>query len=141
MENNLNDNDDNKPKIEKPKQDRYKKYKYQNERKDITKQLLQVLKINGENKMFNSYDLDHDEETQKKILDMIPNIEKYYTVASWSYYRKEKKKERPYLSIIKSVLKDMSIHFDATVGRKTVDNKINSYSIYNISTNIDIYLL
>lgn len=121
------------------KGERGKQYKYINERKAITKKLLELLHIDNSNKMFNSYDLDHNEETQKAILDMIPNIERYFTVAGWSYYRKNNNQTRPYISVIKSVLKDMKINVVSASKKKRIDEKIVTYSIYTISNNIDEY--
>lgn len=77
----------NKPKVG----ERYKNLKYKDERKDLTKKLLQILKIDANNKVFTSYDLDKDEDTQKKILDLIPNIEKYYVTTRWCYKKESKK--------------------------------------------------
>lgn len=121
------------------KGERCKKYKYINERKAITKKLLELLHIDNNNKIFNSYDLDHNEETQKAILNMIPDIERYFTVAGWSYYRKDNNQNRPYISITKSVLKDMKINVVSASKKKRIGDKIITYSIYTISNNIDEY--
>ena len=71
---------------------------------------------------------------------MIPDIEKYYTVAGWTAFRKEKKVEKQYLSLLKSVLKDMKITFETTNCRIKVAEKVISHSIYRITSNIDLYL-
>lgn len=122
------------------KGERGKQYKYVNERKAIVRKLLELLHIDNNNKMFNSYDLDHNEETQKAILSMIPDVEKYFSVAGWSYYRKDNNQTRPYISITKSILKDMKINVISASKKKRIDDKILTYSIYTISNNIGEYL-
>jgi hypothetical protein len=126
--------------IDKPKAgERYKNLKYKDERKDLTKKLLQLLKIDAGNKVFTSYDLDKDEETQKKILEMIPDIEKYYSVSKWNYWR-ENKKDKKYISLTKSVLKDMDIIILATNKKIKQDIKLINYIQYTITSDIDVYL-
>lgn len=134
MENNLNN-------ITKPKVgERYKNLKYRDERKHITKQLLRLLKIDTDNKIFTSYDLDQNKETQNKILEMIPEIEKYYTISKWNYWH-ENKKNKKYMSLTKSLLKDMGITFIATNKKIKQEIKMINYIQYTITSDINAYLI
>lgn len=133
MEDELKDNND-KPKLG----ERYKNLKYKDERKELTKRLLQYLKIDANNKVFTSFNLDNDEETQKKILDLIPDIEKYYSVSKWNYWR-ENKKDKKYLSLIKSLLKDMNVKILATNKKIKHDNKLINYIQYTLTSDIKIF--
>lgn len=125
-----------KPKIG----ERYKNIKYKNERIDLTKKLLQLLKIDANNKVFTSYDLDKNKETQDKILEMIPDIEKYYVTTRWCY-KKESKKEKKHLSITKSVLKVMDINFKPSCCKESIDGKTVNYSMYTIISDINLFLV
>jgi hypothetical protein len=118
-----------------------KNYKYRDERKVLTKKLLQIIGITNTNKMFDSYELDNDVEKQKNILDLKPEIEQYYKVAGWSYYRKGKKKTRPYISITKSLLKDMKINVISSSKKKKIENKSITHTIYTILNNVDEYMI
>jgi hypothetical protein len=71
---------------------------YDNERNDILKILFNILNIN-----------DNNIEQQTKILELIPNIKKYFICSKWSCFNKKLlNSERLYLSIIKNLLKNMN---------------------------------
>jgi hypothetical protein len=141
MEDIIKDNDGGvkENNVAKPKQPvvRYKNLKYRDERKELTKQLLQVLKIDTNNKIFNSYDLDN-EETQNAVTLLIPNIEKFYVTTKWCY-NKENVKNKKHISVVKSLLKDMDIKFMSYPKKRKVDNTFVSYNIYTITSDIDAF--
>jgi hypothetical protein len=89
--------------------------------------------------VFTSYDLDKDEETQKKILEMIPDIEKYYVTTRWCY-KKETKKNKKYLSVIKSVIKEMNIDVVSLSKKMKINGNYVAYMLYMITSNIDGYI-
>jgi len=121
------------------KGERFKKYRYMNERKELTKKLLQLLGINSSNKMFNNIDIN--EETQTAIMKLIPNVQKYYAVTKWYYFHKSKKSnDKPYISISKNILKDMDIKIISSTKRKKINEKYVTYTLYAITTNIDQYI-
>jgi hypothetical protein len=141
------DNQDNEniidvQKVDKPKviNIKFKNIKFINERKQIVKRLLQILKINVENKIFSSYELNIDEEKQKTIMSLVPEVEQFFKTTFW-YYKKESKREKQYLSIVKSILKDMNIHCVSTQKKIKIDKMYVSYLVYTITSNIDEFLI
>jgi len=120
------------------KGERFKKYRYMNERKELTKKLLQLLGISSSNKMFNNIDVN--EETQTAIINLVPDIKKYYSIAKWYYFQKDKVSDvKPYISISKSLLKDMGIKFESFQGSRKLGNKSTTYTSYNIKSDISVY--
>lgn len=89
---------------------RNKQEMYDNERKKLLAELLDILKISENNKIFYVDDLDNSKILQKKILDLEMNVKKYFTCSSWPFFAK-KNISKPYLSLLKSILKDMSVKF------------------------------
>jgi len=64
---------------ESTKGERFKKYKYKDERKALIKQLLQYLHIDANNKILDKIHIN--EQTQKDIMNLISKIEQYFSVA------------------------------------------------------------
>ena len=89
-----------------------KQYVFINERKEILNKIMNIIKINNSNLTFYSHELDKNIEGQQEILNMIPDIEKYFKVSSWASFQSNKNVSRKYLSIVKSILKDMDIKFN-----------------------------
>ena len=53
--------------------------KYDTERKEVIDKLLVILGINEVNNMFSLHKIDEDNNIQQKILDLEPEIKKYFT--------------------------------------------------------------
>ena len=82
---------------------------YDNERTEVLNSLFNILNINDKNNMFSLKHLDNNSEQQTKILELIPNIKKYFICSKWSCFnQKVLESKRLYLSIIKNLLKNMN---------------------------------
>ena len=80
------------------------------ERQELLQKMLTILGITDDNKMFSLKKLDEDEEKQKQILDLVEDIKKYFICSRWAYFSNQNIDfKRDYLSLIKSVLRDMKI--------------------------------
>lgn len=129
----LNDNN-----IINTKGERNKKYKYKDERKALTKKILQILNVTNANKTFDSNDLDNNYEKKKALLDLIPEIEQYFSVSKWCFWRKENNNK--HISLAKSLLKDMGIDVNSSIKKIKNKEKFTYYTIYMITNDIDQYL-
>ncbi len=110
--------------IEKDKGGRPKKeLKYEKERKEVLDKLLKILNVNKENTIFYVNDLQNDENKQKQILDLESDVIKYFKHCRWSYFTRENL-PNPYLSLAKSILKNMNINM-SMIYHKDSTNKIN----------------
>ncbi len=109
--------------IEKDKGGRPKKeLKFEKERKEVLDKLLKILNVNKENTIFYINDLQNDENKQKQILDLESDVKKYFSCGKWLYFAK-KDIPNPYLSLLKSLLKDMKIN-TSMIYYKDTTNKV-----------------
>lgn len=81
-----------------------KKELYKKEQNDILNQLVDILDINN-NPTFILYELDNDTQKQQQIIDLIPNIRKYFSLSNVRGIKNPETLKRPWLSIIRQMLK------------------------------------
>ena len=77
---------------------------YQKEQHDIITKIINILNLDADNSIL-LYDIDNDESKKKKIMDLIPDIRKYFTYGSIIGVKEPEKSKRPYLSIIRKITK------------------------------------
>ena len=79
---------------------RLKSELYKQEQDDIRNKIISILDLEHKN-TYTLYELDQNKEIQEKIIELIPEIRKWYLKAVGD----PEKIKRPYLSIIKHLLK------------------------------------
>jgi hypothetical protein len=104
---------------------RLKSELYSKEQSDLEDKLIGILNLDDKNSI-TLYELDIDIEKQQKILDLIPEIKKYYNCKCISGICNIDKNKRPYLSIIKHLTKKK---YDIFSGDFTFRDKNNDESI------------
>jgi hypothetical protein len=92
--------------------------KYIIERKKILDDILLLLGITEKNKFFYIEDIDIDKDKKDKIIALADEVKRYFRCSNWSYFVKTV--PYPWLSISKSILKDMKVVIRTTSIR---DNK------------------
>ena len=120
--------------------------KYTIERNNILQKILEILEISENNNLFSLKKLDENETKIKQIMDIEPDIKKYFLCSRWNYYSNKKREfKRNYLSLIKAVMKDLNVKMiSSTLIRKIDNNKTKSetYYIFYLKTffyiNVDI---
>jgi hypothetical protein len=85
--------------------------KYKNEREDICKKLIDILELDV-NKSFLLSDLDADTEKQTAIINMKPDIQKCFACSTISSFKPKFDCKRPYLNIVKSILRQQNYLFN-----------------------------
>jgi hypothetical protein len=90
-----------------------KKRVYADERTDVLTRLYAIIGITDTNKEFYSDSFD-DETIIQSILELEGDIIKYFNVSGWPAFKKMETPvaKRP-LSIVKSLLKDMNVNYNA----------------------------
>lgn len=83
---------------------RHKNKLYQKEQNDIMNKIINILQLDKENSIL-LYDLDNDESKKQKIMDLIPDIRKYFTYDCIPGVRNPEQTKRAYLSIIRQITK------------------------------------
>ena len=83
---------------------RLKSELYKKEQEEIVDKIISILDLENRTE-YTLYELDKNEEIQKQIMELIPEIRKYYAFNNMKAVGEPNKRKRPWLSIIKNLLK------------------------------------
>jgi len=83
---------------------------YAKEQKQIIQSLIGILDLHN-TPSFIRYHLDRDDELIARVMSLVPSIRLYFTSSAISGISEPHKLDRPYLSIIRYLLKD---HYSIT---------------------------
>jgi len=106
--------------------------KYQNEREEICNKIITILDLK-EDKYFLLCELDEDIEKQNKIMDLKEEIQKYFACSTISSFKPNFECKRPYLNIIRSILRKQNYNFignDYTIKVNDIPKKTIKYIIF-----------
>jgi len=84
---------------------RLKSELYKKEQEEIVDKIITILDLENKTE-YTLYELDKNEEIQKKIMELIPEIRKYYSFNGIKAVGEPSKIKRPWLSIIKHLTKE-----------------------------------
>ena len=84
--------------------------KYKIEREEICNKIISILNLKEDNN-FILYDLDNNIEKQQKILELKQEIQKYFACSTISSFKPNFECKRPYLNIIRSILRQQNYTF------------------------------
>ena len=84
--------------------------KYKVEREDVCKKLIDIIELDANN-TFLLCELDNDIEKQTKILEMKEEIQKVFACSTVSSFKPNFECKRPYLNIIRSILRKQNYTF------------------------------
>ena len=77
---------------------------YRQEQEEIIEKIIDILQLD-DNSSITLYDLDTDKDKQDKIMNMIPDIRKFFSFSTIIGASEPHRAKRPYLSIIKQICK------------------------------------
>ena len=97
---------------------RLKSELYKKEQDDITEKIISILDLENKH-TYTLYELDNNKEVQKQIMELIPEIRKWYAFNNMKAVGEPDKRKRPWLSIIKNLLKS----------KYTIENKEQQFKI------------
>jgi hypothetical protein len=83
---------------------RLKSELYKKEQEEIVNKIITILDLKNKN-TYTLYELDKNEEIQKQIMELIPEIRKWFSFNNMKSVGEPSKIKRPYLSIIKNLIK------------------------------------
>jgi hypothetical protein len=83
---------------------RLKSELYKKEQEEIVNKIITILDLENKTE-YTLYELDKNKEIQKQIMELIPEIRKYYSFNGIKAVGEPIKIKRPWLSIIKHLLK------------------------------------
>jgi hypothetical protein len=85
--------------------------KYKEEREEICKKLIDILELDVNNS-FLLWELDQDTEKQTAILNMKEEIQRCFACSTISSFKPNFECKRPYLNIVKSILRQQNYLFN-----------------------------
>ena len=83
---------------------RLKSELYKKEQEEIVDKIIKILDLENKTE-YTLYELDKNEAVQKKIMELIPEIRKYFSFNGIKAVGEPNKIKRPWLSIIKHLTK------------------------------------
>jgi hypothetical protein len=83
---------------------RLKSELYKKEQEEIVNKIISILDLENKTE-YTLYELDKNEDIQKKLMELIPEIRKYYSFNGIKAVGEPNKIKRPWLSIIKHLIK------------------------------------
>ena len=83
---------------------RLKSELYKKEQEDVIEKIISILDLQNKN-TYTLYELDKNEEIQNKIMELIPEIRKWFSFNGLKAVGEPSKIKRPWLSIIKQLIK------------------------------------
>ena len=83
---------------------RLKSELYKKEQEEIVNKIITILDLENKTE-YTLYELDKNEEIKKQIMTLIPEIRKYYSFNGIKAVGEPNKIKRPWLSIIKHLIK------------------------------------
>jgi len=102
---------------------------YSREQTDIKKELMSYMCLD-ENNSITLYELVQDKEIQEKIMALLPKIRKYFSVGSVTSFATPNRLERPWLCIMKYLLKQDYELFNKSVKFQTSQGTIATMRYY-----------
>jgi hypothetical protein len=84
--------------------------KYAKERFNISRQLIEILDLDSTGS-FLLCDLDSDLEKRAKIIDLKEEIRMYFACSNMAVYKPNAECKRPYLSLLRSILRKQGYTF------------------------------
>ena len=110
---------------------RLKSELYKKEQEEIVDKIVGILDLENKN-YYTLYELDNNEEIQKKIMELIPEIRKWYSFNGMKAVGEPEKIKRPWLSIIKNLIKTkyimMSIDHHFTENKKYIHTQLYEFT-------------
>ena len=106
--------------------------KYQNEREEICNNIITILELTEDN-TFLLCELDENIEKQNKLLELKEEIQKYFACSTISSFKPNFECKRPYLNIIRSILRKQNYTFignDYTIKINNIPKKTIKYIIF-----------
>jgi len=108
--------------------------KFKDEREDICNKLIEILDLDEKNS-FLLNDLDNDTDKQNAILNMKDEIKKYFAVSCISAFKPNFECKRPYLNIVRSILRKQNYEFNRMPIEKYKDGVFDRTTKYFIFRN------
>ena len=110
---------------------RLKSELYKKEQEEIVDKIIKILNLENKNS-YTLYELDNNEEIQKQIMELIPEIKKWYSFNRMKAVGDPERIKRPWLSIIKHLIKAkynmVSLDHHFTENKKNIHTQLYEFT-------------
>ena len=110
---------------------RLKSELYKKEQDEIIDKIITILDLENKH-IYTLYELDNNEEIQKQIIDLIPEIRKWFSFNGIKAVGEPNKIKRPWLSIIKHLIKSKynmeSLDYHFTENKKNIRTQMYDFT-------------
>ena len=110
---------------------RLKSELYKKEQEEIVDKIITILNLENK-KTYTLYELDKNKELQKQIMDLIPEIRKWFSFNGIKAVGEPSKIKRPWLSIIKHLIKSkynmISLDYHFTENGKNIRTQMYHFT-------------
>lgn len=110
---------------------RLKSELYKKEQEEIIDKIITILDLENKNN-YTLYELDNNEEIQKQIMELIPEIRKWFSFNGIKAVGEPNKIKRPWLSIIKHLIKSkynmISLDYHFTEKNKNIRTQMYNFT-------------
>ena len=110
---------------------RLKSELYKKEQDEIIDKIITILDLENKN-TYTLYELDNNEEIQKQIMELIPEIRKWFSFNGIKAVGEPSKIKRPWLSIIKHLIKSKynmeSLDYHFTENKKNIRTQMYDFT-------------
>jgi len=100
---------------------RLKSELYKKEQEEIIDKIVKILDLENKTE-YTLYELDKNEDIQNKIMELIPEIRKWFSFNNMKAVGEPSKRKRPWLSIIKQLIK--SKYNIVSIDYRMIDNGV-----------------
>ena len=100
---------------------RLKSELYKKEQEEIIDKIVKILDLENKTE-YTLYELDKNEDIQNKIMELIPEIRKWFSFNNMKAVGEPSKRKRPWLSIIKQLIK--SKYNIVSIDYRIIDNGV-----------------
>ena len=111
---------------------RLKSELYKKEQEEIVDKIIGILDLENKNS-YTLYELDNNEGIQKQIMELIPEIRKWFSFNGMKAVGEPEKIKRPWLSIIKHLIKlkynMVSLDYHFTENKKNIRTQLYQFDI------------
>jgi len=111
-----------------------KAIRYPNERKMVALKILNLLGVTKDNNIFKLN--DKTTAIQESILNLEDEIKIYFNVGKWPFFKKNTDIEKCYLSIVKSVMKEVGIEM-TNIYKYVKGERLSCYQFNIDNINLD----
>jgi hypothetical protein len=102
--NTSNSDNDNNKRQKRTRNRPCKNERYENERKELIKELERLMGLSEGVRGVLLYDLEHNEELKSYLIGKVPEIKRLYRYGSWNYFKENDNKDE--IGLLKSIFKD-----------------------------------